>query len=460
MGRTTKVLLVIGVIIVLSYPGIAWVTGMAVESRLQHNEQQVLDKLPYLTVVNREYHGGVYRSTLVTTYGFRNLPGLQALKVAGGGLPSSATITVASNIQHGPLPGLHAVALAVVDSTIVTPPALQQELAAVIGSKPILQFHTTLGFLGGATSDMTSPAFSLKLADGSSLVWGGLTGTLSATHNQAHWSARLSAPHLLVHGSQGGPGGFELTNAEYSGSEDKALDGLYVGNATFTIERVDGSGSRPGSDFSLQRMSLTSTSSANGEYFSYRIDVAADAAKFAAAQLSNLMYSESFEHIDGPTLLAFADALRAAERRANGNQAQLQAGMLDAFRHQGADLVAHDPVINIRQVSFTMPEGSLLISARISVPGLGANDLQQWPEGIMALRSHAQVTADLRVDNGLLQRFLAMGGSNPRIAAQLTSFEQQGYLTAGAAAVTTHLELSNGMITLNGHPFPPAAPVN
>jgi uncharacterized protein YdgA (DUF945 family) len=455
VGKTTKVLLVIGVIILLSYPGIAWVSGMTVESRLQHNEQQVLDKLPYLTVVKRDYHGGVYRSTLVTTYGLRNPAALQAMKIAGA-VPSSATITVASSIQHGPIPGMHAVALAVIDSTIVTPPELQQELAAVIGSKPILHVHTTLGFLGGATYDVTSPAFSLKLADGSNLVWGGLTGTLSATHDQAHWSARLSAPHLLV---QGGQGGFELTGAEYSGSEDKALDGLYVGDATFTIERVDGSGPRPASDFSLQRISLTSTSNANGEYFNYRIDVAADAAKFAAAQLSNLMYSESFEHIDGPSLLAFADALRAAERQANGNQAQLQAGMLDAFRHQGADLVAHDPVINIRQVSFTMPEGSLQLSARISAPGLAAGDLQQWPAGIMALRSHAQVTADLRVDNGLLQKFLAMG-SNPKIATQLSSFEQQGYLTAGAAAVTTHLELSNGMITLNGHPFPPAAPVN
>jgi uncharacterized protein YdgA (DUF945 family) len=457
VGKTTKVLLVIGVIIVLSYPGIAWVTGMAVESRLQHSEQQVLDKLPYVTVVKREYHRGMYRSTVVTTYGLRMPPTLHAMKPGGAALPSSVTITVASNIQHGPLPGLHAVALAVIDSTIVVPPALQQELSGVIGSKPIWQVHTTLGLLGGASSDMTSPAFSLRLPDGSNLVWGGLTGNLTATRNQAHWSVRLSAPHLLVQGAQGG---FELTGAEYSGAEDKALGGLYVGNGTFTIERIEGSGPLPASDFSLQRIALTSTSGANGEFFDYRVDVAADAAKVAAVQLSNVMYSESFEHIHGPSLLAFANALRAAERQANGNQAQLQAGMLDAFRHQGADLVAHDPVIDIRQVSFTMPEGSLLFSARISAPGLGANDLQQWPAGIMALRSHARITADLRVDNGLVQKFLTMSGSNPKIAAQLSSLEQQGYLTAGAAAVTTHLELSNGMITLNGHPFPPAPPAN
>jgi uncharacterized protein YdgA (DUF945 family) len=456
VGKTTKVLLAIGGIIVLSYPGIAWVTGMAVESRMQHSEQQALDKLPYLTVVKREYHRGVYRSTVVTTYGLRN-PALQAMKIGGAtALPSSATITVASNIQHGPFAGSHAVALAVIDSTVVVPPALQQELASVIGAKPILQFHTTLGFFGGATSDLTSPAFSLRLADGSNLVWGGLTGTLAATRNQAHWSARLSAPHLQVQSAQGG---FELTGVEYSGSHDKALDGLYVGGGTFTIERMDGSGPRPASNFSLQRISLTSTSKADGEFFDFRVDVAMDAAKFAAVQLTNLMYSESFEHIHGPSLLSFADALRTAQRQAGGNQAQLQAGILDAFRQHGVDLVLHDPVINIRQLSFTMPEGSLLLSAKISAPGLGRNDLQM-PAAIMALRTHGEVTADLRVDNGLLQKFLAMAGSNPKIAAQLTSFEQQGYLIAGPAAVTTHLEFSGGTITLNGHPFPPMPQAN
>lgn len=116
-------------------------------------------------------------------------------------------------------------------------------------------------------------------------------------------------------------------------------------------------------------------------------------------------------------------------------------------------------MIDVRQVSFTMPEGSFLLSARLSAPGLSRADLQ-WPAAIAALKSHAQVTADLRVDNGLVRRLLAMGGSNPRIAAQLASFERQGYLAAGADNLTTHLEFSGGRLTLNGHAFPPAAPAN
>jgi hypothetical protein len=53
-----------------------------------------------------------------------------------------------------------------------------------------------------------------------------------------------------------------------------------------------------------------------------------------------------------------------------------------------------------------------------------------------------------------------MGGPNREIAARLTSLEQQGFVTAAASAVTTHLEYSAGRLTLNGHPFPPAAPAN
>lgn len=456
MNKTTKVLLALAGVIVLSYPGIAWVSGMVIESRLQHDRQQLLDKMPYLTLLSSRYQRGVYRSSELATYGLR-MPAPQAMRIGGAGaLPAALTITVATTIEHGPLPGLHTMALAVVDSTLLAPPALRQELSAVIGSKPILHVHTIIGYSGGATSELTSPAFDLHLADGSSVAWGGLSGTFSSSRDLVRVSGRVSAPRLLFAGSEGR---FELTGAEYSGTQQKAPEGLYLGSGTFTIERLDGSNARSGGEFSLQRAALTSTSSADGDFIDIRVDVAMDAATIAAAQLTHLAYSESFEHVDGPALVALAQAMRTAQRQAAGNPAQLQAGMRDAWRQYGAELVLHDPVIDIRQASFTMPEGSLLFSARISAPGLSRADLQ-WPAVIVALRTHAKITADLKVDNGLLQKLLALGGSNPRIAAQLTSFEQQGYLTAGPAAVTTHLRLAGGRLSLNGRPFPPAPAVN
>jgi uncharacterized protein YdgA (DUF945 family) len=457
MNKATRVLLAIGVIIVLSYPGIAWVTGMAVESRLQHNEQQALANSPYVTVVKREYHRGVYRSTAITTFALHiPAPLAPGPAAAAAALLSSFTITVASNIQHGPLLGLHGVGLAAIDSTVVVPPALQKELSAVVGSKPIAQLRSTVGLLGGTTGELTSPAFSMRLPNGSDLVWDGLTATGSSSRNQASWAGKLSVPRLLVAGPMGR---FELTGVEYSGTHRRAFEGLYLGTGTFTIERLDGSSPRPGSDFSLQRVAVTTTSKADGDFFDMRVDIAMDAAKVAALQLTNVMYSLGFEHVDGHSFVSMVQAVRTAQLQAAGNRAQLQAGIQGAFRQYGVEMLAHDPVLDIRQVSFTMPEGSLLLSAKISAPGLAPADLQM-PAAVTALRTHAQVTADLRVDNGLVQKLLAMGGSNPRFAAQLTSFEQQGYLTAGPASVSTHFEFSGSRMALNGHPFPRAPPVN
>lgn len=457
MNRTTKILLAAGGILVLSYPGIAWVAGITIENRIQRDEQQALERIPYLALVKREYNRGVYRSTEIATYGLRN-PALQAtLKgIGAAALPATATITVTSDIQHGPLPGLHAVALATVDSTLVVPPGLQKELSSVLGAKPVVQAHTIVGLFGGTSTYVTSPAFSMRLADGSTLTWGGLTARLTARRNQSRWSGQLSVPQLSFQGTQAS---FELAGIEYSGSDERAFGDFYLGNGTLSIERIDGHGSRPGGDFSLQRVAVTSASKATGELFDMQVDVAADAAQFASVSLKNVIYSESFEHIHGPTFAAMLQALRAAQRQAGTDRAQFQANMQAAFRQYGGDLLLHDPVLDIRKVSFTMPEGSFLLSARISAPGLSPADLK-WPAAILALKTHAAVTADLRIDNGLVQKLLTMGGADPQKAARLTSLEQQGYLTAGSSALTTHLEFSGGTLTLNGHPFPPAAPVN
>lgn len=458
MNRATKILLAVGGVVVLSYPGLAWVTGIAIEGKIQHGEQQTLDRAPYLVLVKREYHRGIYRSTEVVTYRLRS-PALQAAvrSAVGNALFPSGTITIVSNIQHGPLPALRTVALGVVESTLLESPALQQELASALGSKPVLEVRTRVGFFGGATVNLTSPAFGVRLQDGAALTWGGLTAAVSTARNQAHGSSQLNLPRLALQGPQGG---FELAGVEYAGSHTKAFDGLYAGTGTLTIERLDGSTPRTGGQFSVDRFSLVSTSKVAGEFLDMRVDTTADAAKIAAVTLKNLSYSVSFEHVHGPSLVAMAQRIRAAQRQPGTGPTQLQAALQDALRQYGGDLAVRDPVIDIRQIGFGMPEGSVVFSARLRAPGLSSADLQSPTSVIMALRTHAQITADLRVDNGLMQKLLAMGGSNSRIAAQLTSLEQQGYLTAVSTAVTTHLDYSGGRLALNGHPFPPAAPTN
>ncbi|MBW4053725.1 MAG: YdgA family protein [Proteobacteria bacterium] len=78
--------------------------GIAIESRIQQSEQQTLAQTPYLALLQRECHRGVYRSTEIATYGFLDPLPAAVSAAAGTALPSSATFTVVSHIQHGPLP--------------------------------------------------------------------------------------------------------------------------------------------------------------------------------------------------------------------------------------------------------------------------------------------------------------------------------------------------------------------
>ncbi len=452
MTRTTKTLLAVGGIIVLGYPGIAWLTGIAIESRIQQSEQRALDETPYLTLVKREYHRGVYRSTEIATYALHDPLPASLGAAAAAALPSGATITVVSRIEHGPLPGMRAVALATVDSTVSAPPAVQKALSSVLGSRPLLEIHTTVGLFGGTTAHVASPAFSLTLSDGSRLDWGGLAGAVTTTPDQSHWAGRFTASRLAVVSSIGG---VELTGIRYSGSGDGAFNDLYLGHGTFTLASMHGSG--PGAGYSLRQVSITSDSKADGSFIDTRIDAAVTAARFATVRLSNLVYSESFDHLYGPSFASMMQALRNAGRQAAGDPARLQAGMQDALRRYGVEILVRDPVLVIHKVSFSMPEGSFLFSARLSSPGLTRAQLQ-WPAAIAALKEHGEVAADLRVGNGLVQKLLRAASSDPKLAAQLASFERQGYLTAGSGAVTTHLTYQAGRLSLNGHPFPPAPP--
>lgn len=446
MNRTTKILLAIG-IIVLSYPGLAWLTGIAVQGRLQRSQQQVLERVPYVALLKREYDRGIYRSTEIATYGLR-------IPAAGAAIPAGATLTITSHIQHGPLPGLSAIGLATVDSTVSGPPAMQKALAAVLGTTPLMRVHTTVGLFGGATANITSPAFSTQLPDGSTLTWGGVTGTVTSGGIRARDSVQLSVPRLALKGSHGA---FEIAGIEYSGSFRKAFDELYLGSGTLTIERLDGT-TAPRSAFSLQRISLATASKADGQFLDMRVDLAMDAAQAAAVQLTNVVYSVSVEHLHGPTLASMTQAIRKAEGEAGPDPVKLQAAAQGAFRQYGVELLLHDPVIDIRRISFTMPEGTFLVSAKVSAPGLSPADLQGLPAASAALKTHAELTADVSVDNGLVQKFLALKRATPNVGQQLTTFEQQGYLTAGTSAVTTHVAYAAGKLTLNGHPFPPAPP--
>ena len=88
-------------------------------------------------------------------------------------------------------------------------------------------------------------------------------------------------------------------------------------------------------------------------------------------------------------------------------------------------------------------------------PGLKREDLD-GSYAHSALMQHLDVAADLRIDVALITRLLANSGRKDALAAQLDTLEHQGYVKRDGKALTAHVALAGGKVTVNGRPYPPA----
>lgn len=457
MNRTTKIVLAVGGLLVASYPGVAWLAGLTVEHRIERGEQELSHRAPYLTIVKRSYQRGLYRSTELVTYRVREpLPPADKFAKTNATAPSF-TVTVRNGIRHGPFPGLNTFALATIDSTLVLSPKVQQQISKVVGSRPIVRVHTRIGWLADSQSTVTIAPFGWQAASGSTLAWQGLSAVVNGHRNFSSWSGHVTAPKLTVQTADGGR--FELVGFSFSGHARKAFDTLFVGRSRIAVDQLDVTDPHTGSAYTLRHMAVSTATNVHGAFLDTGFTVTADSARFGKTSLSHLAYSASLEHLHGPTLSRLSLALRTAERNDAGEPAELEARVLQALRQHGAQLLLHNPVFAIRKATFTMPEGTFVLSASASAPGLSATDLD-WVDLIPALKTHGQITADLHIDNALLRKFVAARGTASRSAARVAALEQAGYLRVGGNAVTTHLRYVGGRLTLNDKPFPAHAPVN
>lgn len=456
MNRTAKILLASGGLLVASYPGVAWLTGLIVEHRIEGGERQLSHRVPYLTIVKRDYQRGIYRSSEAITYRIRE-PVPPAPKLSQAAAAPSFTVTVRNTIQHGPFPGLSTFALATFDSTLVLPERVREQISRVIGLRSIARMHTRISWLANTRSTITMPPFNWRAADGSTLDWRGLSAVIESDRDFSSWSGHITVPELALRTADGGY--FKLLRLSFSGRARRAFDTLFVGRSRIAIDQLDGTDSRAGDTYMLRHIAVGTATDVHGAYLDTGFTVTTDAARFGKMSLSHVVYAASFEHLHGPTLNRLSRALRDVERNDSGEPTLLEAGVLQALHQYGTELLLHDPAFKIRKATFTMPEGTFVLSASASAPGLSPADLG-WPALIPALKTHGQVTADLRIDNALLRKFVTGRGTVSRAADRIAALERAGYLSIGANAVTTHLHYAAGRLTLNDKPFPAAAPVN
>jgi uncharacterized protein YdgA (DUF945 family) len=455
MATRLRVVLIAVVAVLAAYTGAAWLIGINVQSRLESGEQDALSNARYLVLIKREYHRGVFAATEQSTYGLK-LPVARPGAIGTSAAPSGSALqlTVRNTIYHGPLPRLRAVALATVDSEVVFPPALAQKLDAILGGHPILTIRTTLGWLGGSTTDFSMPMFQAALPAGTHVTFRGMSGSATRTRNADSWIATVLFGGL---DAQGPEGSVNLGELSFDANMRRAFDAIYVGDGTVQLASaaVRIANSAP---VLMKGLSFSSASQAGGEYVNYQTRFAADQLSVQGFSFSHVVYGMRLLHLEGQSLAALSQAVRQAQGSAGGaGAAAAQARIRDALTQYGVDLLVHDPVIQIQSLAFALPEGEFHLAASLSAHGVQRADLMGGPVGMIALARYVDGALDLRIDDALLTRLLASTPRGSAISAQLDSWKSQGYLRRDGMAWTTQIAYHAGKLTINGQPYSPVA---
>lgn len=470
-------------LIVLAYPAGAWLIGVIVEGQIERREQQALERAPYLVLVRRDYRRGVYASTEELTYALRG-PLASALGVAPvANKPRTWQVQVRNTIHHGPLPQLRTVALATIDTEVPLPPELQTTLGPSLGGQPLVSGRARMGWSGSSCAVLTSPPFEAQLPQGSTLRWRGLQMSVSSTRDQRAWSLDASAPGLTL-----GNGKFRIRSDDLRvhAVMRRLFTELDVGTSGASLAQLDFEAIGAGGAVSMQRISLESASSMEGDYVDSKVALTIAKLHGGAFTASDLGYTVALNHLHAQALAALTREVRAAARdlyagsdtgSVTGTRTRWTAGagissasfspvamggiinpaqqkMLDVFRRDGMELLLHEPILEIPHLGFQTADGQFSLSLKLSAPGLTREDLK-GPAPLASLIPHLNAVADLRVDTALLDSLFQDTARHDQMTSQLNALEAQGFLKRDGAALAAHILLSGGHVSVNGQPYPP-----
>ncbi len=448
------------VLVAASYPGAAWYSGFIVESRLQEYRQLLLKQAPYLTVAKEKYERGIYRSHEEVTYELgKQLLGALAMAAASSGeagkLPTSMSLTVRSEIEHGPLPNLGPFALARIETEFLMSDAVRKELAKAFGANKPIEIVTLLSYGGGGSTTVSSPSFAGFKVKDATMSWRGFKATFDFGPKLATINMKGAAPGFEVTSEKGGSA--RLDEVSMESKSELAFDDLYIGGGTVKVKGLNvlppAAEAHP---LAMNGLNYTAFLTRKDDFVDLRGKFIVASMDAAVLKMSDIHYEFSLNHLHGPSVAAF---VRLVRKGFVDGPAASASTMTTEGRRIGIEILKRDPELVIDQISFTMPEGDAKLTGHARIAGFDQSDID-GPSGPVVLLQKIDAEVDFSLSEALFSKFAASAaGSGGLNAVQnLAVMETQGYVIRKDGHLSAHIEYKAGQLTVNGKPFVPPTP--
>ena len=489
---------IIAVVVVLALLlGVApWGIGQLAEKRVNAGLDQLVQQAPYLSIVERKWTRGWFRSEQEVTFELFG-PMLKAVQAAiaaeklktseqsaeaaqpesdappdpaaklpaapaasagsdspappagQANFPISLRFTVRNEVLHGPVLWPASLGVARINTKFELNEEIRKALMDSFGTDDPLQVSTRVGFFGGATTRLSGDGRTIKVKNDQG----------SFSYDAFKLDLDYSGKFDKV-GMDGDWPRFEFSNPktgesvlvkdmELKGSGKRVLGDLYDSDFKFTVDKmslvgtdksvteIDGVHYVVESDFKDDFASI-STRTGSGK-------VQNKALSDLKLDLDEINYDMTFRRLHTPTLAKLMTDMKLMYQKPLVTAADIDTAIMEPLKRDGFALLKYDPELSIDRLGIVTPEGEGVIKGVIRLKGATEADFSS--EARMGLV--AKIEADLTVE--VAQKLIEkIPNGNTGAGAAI----DQGFARREGDKLVSHIEFKQGSLKINGKPVP------
>lgn len=437
------------VAVAIAYVLISWRLGFAIEKQIGASLEQLKGRTSYVAVAENTYRRGWFVSEQDIT--FELFQGLAAAPAAATSVIAPIEIKIHNVIWHGPICGLTCIGLARVRTRVDFGATLQSYLSSAFGSAEPLHIVSRMGFTGGGSGTVTSPAIKdAALSNGARVAWGGFKLQSEFARDYDSYSLHGSMPKFSY--AAVGSNRLEFDDFDLVAHAQRELGALYGGEFDATIGRISFSSAKTGAAV-FSNLRASQQSSVNNGYMSIVQKNSVAAITASSLNLNDAHFDFSLTHLELNSLEQVSAAAQKVNQDVSLPAAQRAPIMLAAIKKPGIAFLSHAPQLALDRFSVAIGGGEARLSGTVTLNGVQESDFADGADP-KAIVQKLDADLDLSIDDALLKAFPNGAG----LMTQLQSFADQGLATHASGRFHTKIAFHQGMTTFDGKSLPQPAP--
>ncbi len=483
----TLILIIILIIAIAPY----FVGNMAkenIEKQAAH-----ISQMPGYTLEIRDYDQGWFSSHVIISYGFDEHT-LNIMKNSEDLDPAffellNKGVTLDVTVTHGPVTfqnGINFVLLTLSGEIQEIDHQAYRDFMAKANIDSLATTFVSVSYGGTTSIKVTSPPFKVDYSDivGTKMVFDSAGIDMQGTINAA-FDTYMVEGHLNKLAMEFEEGNMVFNEMDIHSNGNKINDFLWTGNGTTSME-----------NFTIALKSFKDSDPKNFDFSVYNITSDYDLSKESddalklnfmlnmdkittdEIELDEFQLSFSLNHLNLDAITYYVKSINEIYQPQNGEipTPEQTAANIELIATQvGEKLVKGSPELIINNFNFLMGEGFYNSNGTVTINGEGLENIKQLSDPII-MNERLAAIAKVKFNKALavilteigLKKQLADGGVdlktipaeqfnqmvNVQSSGALQAFITQGYIQMDGEDYSTHFNMKNGQILINGKPLP------